>query len=59
MPNNVLATSDLEVPQASVLNHRTDRTSNSVGITAVTVICYFLAERGCLIKVLLFSYPVF
>lgn len=45
MPNNVQATSDLEVPQASASNHRTDRTSGSVGITAVTVICYFPAER--------------
>lgn len=59
MPENVQAPSELEVPRASVSNHKTDRTGGSVGITAVTVICHFPAERGCLTKVLLFNYPVF
>lgn len=59
MPENVQAPSELEVPQAAVSNHKTDRTGGSVGITAITVICYFPAERGCLTKVLLFNYPGF
>lgn len=59
MLNASWTASDLEVPQAPVSSHRTTiRTSVSVRITAVPLVCYFSASRGCLTKVLLLKYPV-
>lgn len=54
-----LAVSKLPWAWRCLRHHKTDRVSDSVGITSVAVVCYFPADRECLINVLLFSHSVF